>query len=80
MTFPAVRMSLSDGESGVGFWWVFFTQNKSKEVDEKTFNTDGILSNSFDLERENMMKTKKVEVFSDISEEELVKASQDIDI
>ncbi|XP_062583947.1 uncharacterized protein KIAA1958-like [Saccostrea cucullata] len=70
-------MSSSDGES------VFLTQNKFREVDEQENNTDGILSDILDLEREHPKKQPnfdlKVDIFSDISDEELVKATQDIE-
>ncbi|XP_062573148.1 zinc finger MYM-type protein 2-like [Saccostrea cucullata] len=70
-------MSSSDGES------VFLTQNKFRKVDEQENNTDGILSDILDLKREHPKKQPnfdlKVDFFSDISDEELVKATQDIE-
>lgn len=61
------------------------TQNKFREfeVDEEELNTDDILRDILDLEKENTKKQPNfdliIDVFSDISDQELVKASQDIE-
>lgn len=56
----------------------FFTQNTFKEVDEQTYNTDGILSDILDLERgkNNQILSAKTTFFFYISDVELVKGKE----
>ena len=68
------NMSSSEGES------IFLTQSKFRDESESV-NTDNVLSDVLDIEKENpnMMPNfnLKSDVFSDISDEEIVNASQE---
>ena len=68
--------SSSEGES------IFLTDLKIRDESERV-NTDNVLSDVLDLEKENpnMMPNFNLKsyVFSDISDEEIVNASQDVE-
>ena len=68
--------SSSEGES------IFLTDLKFRDESERV-NTDNVLSDVLDLEKENpnMMPNFNLKsyVFSDISDEEIVNASQDVE-
>ena len=69
-------MSSSEEES------IFLTQSKFRDESESV-NTDNVLSDVLDIEKENpnMMPNfnLKSDLFSDISDEEIVNASQDVE-
>ena len=70
------NISSSEGES------IFLTQSKFRDESESV-NTDNVLIDVLDLEKENpnMMPNfnLKSDVFSDISDEEIVNASRDVE-
>ena len=70
------NMSSSEGES------IFLTHSKFRDKRESV-HTDNVLSDVLDIEKENpnMMPNfnLKSNVFSDISDEEIVNASQDVE-
>lgn len=66
-------MSSSDGES------IFLTQSKFKDDNENHPNTDGVLSDILDMEAGPDFDLIQNCVFSDISDEDMINASQEVE-
>jgi hypothetical protein len=70
-------MSSSDGES------IFLTQSKFQQVSESDANTDSVLNDILDMEGEKEIPKPNFDVqinlFSDVSDEELINSSQDVE-
>lgn len=66
-------MSSSDGES------IFLTQSKFKDDNENHPNTDGVLSDILDMEAGPDFDLIQNCVFSDISDEDVINASQEVE-